>query len=281
MSSTLSRGLTILTLLNQRSSATVGEMEQLLSIPKATIYRILAVLTRDGFVYRHGAGNCFRLTQKVKVLSAGLMDGQHLPSLMRPFLEATTQQLRWPASFCTLSDVDLIVQDNTDYESPLAVDRFPTGHQIPLLNTASGMCILAQLGRRVRNDIFHRLLAAGIEAVPTGRDRLALERQLNLFKKQGFAICHRRRQHTEASTISVPIIISGTVTPGALTIRYARAAVKGTAAIQEFVAVLRASAAKMAAVASSAQVISGSHAFRSSDWHDGRSAKPIPQRERP
>jgi DNA-binding IclR family transcriptional regulator len=143
MASTLTRGLNVLTLLNRRPSATAADLERLLRIPRASVYRILAELVREGFVYKHGSDDGFRISQKVSALSDGLTDEHHLPSLMRPFLEATTRQLRWPVAFCTLSGVDLVLQDNTDRESPLAADRWLSNaaaddRQRPLHPRASG-----------------------------------------------------------------------------------------------------------------------------------------------
>ena len=247
MASTLTRGLDVLTLLNRRPSATAADLERLLRIPRASVYRILAELVREGFVYKHSAGDGFRISQKVTVLSDGLMDEHHLPSLMRPFLESTTRQLRWPVSFCTLSGIDLVLQDNTDRESPLAADRFRIGYRMPLLTTASGLCILAHLGRAARNDVLDRLQVEGLEAVPTGRDRAAFEQQLNVFRAQGYAVQHRRRQHTDASTISVPVALPASTVSAALTIRYARAAVKLAVAVRTFVPVLKAAAAGVSA----------------------------------
>jgi DNA-binding IclR family transcriptional regulator len=118
---------------------------------------------------------------------------------------------------------------------------------MPLLTTASGLCILAHLGRAARNDVLERLQTEGLEAVPTGRARAALEQQLNVFRTQGFAVHHRRRQHTEASTISVPVAIPVSEVPAALTIRYARAAVTLPVAVRTFVPVLKEVAAGVTA----------------------------------
>ncbi len=248
MASTLTRGLNILALLNRQSSATVAELEQSLRIPRATVYRILATLVREGFVYQHSSGDGFRISEKVRVLSEGLTDKNHLASLMRPFMEAATEQLRWPVAFCTLSGVDLVLQDNTDDESPLAADRFRIGYRMPVLTTASGRCILAHLAPTARTEVIERLAAEGLEAVPTGHDRTALEQQLTVVRRQGFSVYHRQRQHTEASTIAVPVAMPGSDVPAALTIRYARAAVTLPVAIRTFVPVLKQSAASMIAL---------------------------------
>lgn len=247
MVNTLTRGLAVLAFLNRLSSATAAELQESLQIPRASVYRILATLMREGFVYKHASGDRYRIAPRVALLSAGLTDGQHLPSLMRPLMEQVTQKLRWPVSFCTLVGAGLVVQENTDHESPLAADRFRVGYRIPVLSSASGLCILAHMNRTLFKQTLKELAREGLEPLPDAGARMELERQLMTIRKQGFSVYHRRRHRTEASTISVPVVIPGTRVPAALTIRYAKTAVATSTAIRDFVPVLKDAAAGVAA----------------------------------
>ncbi|MBT6423434.1 MAG: helix-turn-helix domain-containing protein, partial [Porticoccaceae bacterium] len=65
----LSNGLEILVYLNRRDTASAGELSTELSIPRATVYRILSTLVEKGFVYQHPDDQLFHMTPKVRVLS--------------------------------------------------------------------------------------------------------------------------------------------------------------------------------------------------------------------
>lgn len=234
----LSRGLDVLILLNRRDSISASEFAAELKIPRATVYRILDTLTEKGMVYQHQSDQRFRITNKVRTLSDGFTDEDHIAHISRPFMKRVTRKLKWPVALATISGVDLIVRENTDKFSPLALESFSSGYRMPMLHTASGICILAFTPATRRRVILDTLakMNRGRDAVV--HQRKSLNRKLQEIRRRGFAVHHRHRKHSDLTAISVPILLADDDARGALTIRYARTAMKLPAATQRFVPVI-------------------------------------------
>ena len=234
----LSRGLDILILLNRRDSISASEFASELKIPRATVYRILETLTEKGMVYQHQADQRFRITRKVRTLSDGFTDEDHIAHISRPFMRRVTKKLKWPVALATISGVDLIIRENTDKYSPLAIENFSSGYRMPILHTASGTCILAHISVTRRRVILDTLAKMNRKHDAVVHQRESLERKLKEINRRGFSVHHRHRKHSDLTAISVPILLSEDNARGALTIRYARTAMKLPVAVQQFLPVI-------------------------------------------
>jgi IclR family mhp operon transcriptional activator len=234
----LSRGLDILTLLNRRDSISASEFASELEIPRATVYRILETLAEKGMVYQHESDQRFRITRKVRTLSDGFTDEDHIAHISRPFMRRVTKKLKWPVALATISGVDLIIRENTDKYSPLALESFSSGYRMPILHTASGACILAHTGEARRNVILDTLTNMNREHDTVVHQRDNLDRKLEEIKRRGFSVHHRHREHSDLTAISVPILLADDHARGALTIRYARTAMKLPEAVQQFLPII-------------------------------------------
>jgi len=234
----LSRGLDILVLLNRRDSISASEFANELKIPRATVYRILETLTEKGMVYQDQADQRFRITRKVRTLSDGFTDADHIAHISRPFMKRVTRKLKWPVALATISGVDLIVRENTDKFSPLALENFSSGYRMPILHTASGICILAHTSAMRRRVILDTLTQMNRKHDTVVHQREHLDRKLKEIRRRGFAVHHRHRKHSDLTSISVPIILNDDSARGALTIRYARTAMKLPVAVRQFLPVI-------------------------------------------
>ncbi len=234
----LGRGLDILILLNRRDSISASEFACELKIPRATVYRILETLTEKGMVYQHQADQRFRITRKVRTLSDGFTDEDHIAHISRPFLRRVTKKLKWPVALATISGVDLIIRENTDKYSPLAIETFSSGYRMPILHTASGICILAYTSKTRRRVILDTLAQMNRRQDSVVHQRASLDRKLQEIKRRGFSVHHRHRKYSDLTAISVPILVAKDNAPGALTIRYARTAMKLSVAVKQFLPVM-------------------------------------------
>lgn len=233
----LSRGLDILTLLNKCDSVTPAELSRELAIPRATVYRILDTLTDKGFIYQHKSDKRFRMTDMVRALSDGFTDEDHMANISRDFLNDVTRQLVWPVSLATISGIDLIVRENTDKLSPLAVEQFTIGYRMPILNSASGICILAFMDAVSRDVILNMLAQVKRKQDQLVHNRRELEKMFKKVCRQGYAVHHRHRNISDMTAIAVPIRAQERVR-GALTVRYARTALPLHTAVEKFVPVV-------------------------------------------
>lgn len=242
----LQRGLSILTLLNKRDSASALEIANELDAPRATVYRILDTLIEMDFIYQHNSDKRFRLTHKVRALSDGFTDEDHMAHISRPFLSRLTRTFSWPATLATISGIDLIVRENTDQQSPLASEQFTIGYRMPILRTASGLCILANMSVKRRNVVLKTLVKAQPKYSEIIQQEKALKKKLSTIARQGYSINHRARRVADMTAISVPIKTGVTDVKGALTIRYARTVMNQSEAARTFVPALQTAAAGIA-----------------------------------
>ncbi|MCH9694552.1 MAG: helix-turn-helix domain-containing protein [Gammaproteobacteria bacterium] len=230
----LGRGLEVLSLLNKRDSASAAELARDLDAPRASIYRILHTLQAMGYIYQHPSDNRFRIKLKVRELSDGFTDEDHMANVSHPYLSRITRKFSWPVTLATISGINLIVRENTDQESPLANERFTIGYRMPLLRTASGRCILAHMPKARRTVVLETLAESDPKFRSIVRQPVELEKAFRKIRADGYSINHRSRRLSDLTAISVPILTAPRVVRGAVTIRYARTAMKSPEAIRRF-----------------------------------------------
>lgn len=242
----LSRGLEILILLNRRDSVSAGELARELGIPRATVYRILETLCEKDLVRQHDSDKRFRITPRVRTLSAGFTDEDHMAHISRLHLKRVTAKLNWPVALATIAGVELIIRENTDQISPLAIEKFTSGYRMPILHTASGMCILAHMKPRRRKIILDTLEELNRKEDQLAKQRESLDRRMRTIRRRGYEIHHRARRHSDLTALAVPILLKRDQVRGAVTIRYARPAVSRETAVDTFVPVLNKAASGIA-----------------------------------
>jgi IclR family mhp operon transcriptional activator len=249
----LSNGLEILIFLNKRNSSSAGELSKKLGIPRATVYRILGTLEEKGFVYKHPDDHRYHIKPKVKALSEGYSEDDQLTTIARPHLLHVTKILRWPIALAVKSGVELILRDNTDKASPLAIEHFSSGYNVPILGNASGPCILANLSLIEQRDILNVLRDTGRLVDLTKQSVEEIIKSLKIIKKQGYSIHKRERNKSyvgymrisNLTSLSIPIIKKNNNIVGAMTIRYATSALTKEKALKDFIPVMRKAASKI------------------------------------
>ena len=220
----LSRGLDILDFLNRSSGATPVILARELSVPRATVHRILETLIETGYVYQHPSDGIFRLTVKVRTLSSGFTDQAVMANLGRDLMEEVTKALAWPVSFSAISGADVIIHENTDASSPLAVEKFKIGYRMPILESASGICILAFMPDIERENILVMLSKVNCNRDQTARQSAEFRLLIEKASRIGYATRRRKRARFDISAIAVPVR-TGDKVYGALTLRYHEPAV--------------------------------------------------------
>ena len=220
----LSRGLDILSFLNRFSSATPVILAKELRVPRATVHRILETLADKGYIYKHPSDGEFRLTPKVRMLSSGYTDQAVIANLGRHLMEEVTEVLSWPVSFAAISGADLIIHENTDASSPLAVEKFKIGYRMPILESASGICILAFMSDGERDAILDMLGTFNYHGDQLMQQLTEVRLSIKNAFKIGYATHSRKRARFDISAIAVPVQMGDKVY-GALTLRYHKPAV--------------------------------------------------------
>jgi IclR family transcriptional regulator, mhp operon transcriptional activator len=243
----LMRGLDALTVLNLRDGATVSEVAHEIRLPRTTVYRILETLCNSGFVYRDSADERYRLTILVRGLSEGFDDETWVNQIARPMIYGLCAEIVWPVSIATLSGTKMMLREATDHATPLAIERYSAGFQLPLLNTAPGRAFLANCPPVQRDALIEILARSNKEEDKPARDRAELLRALGEIKLQGFATATRTRRLIDEYTISVPVPLNDR-TLAALTVRFIASALPLKAGLERFLPKLRQCAAKISSI---------------------------------
>ncbi|HMH30173.1 MAG TPA: IclR family transcriptional regulator C-terminal domain-containing protein [Steroidobacteraceae bacterium] len=243
----LMRGLDALTVLNLRDGATVSEVAHEIRLPRTTVYRILETLCDSGFVYRDSADERYRLTILVRGLSEGFDDETWVNQIARPMIHGLCAEIVWPVSIATLSGTKMMLREATDHATPLAVERYSAGFQLPLLSSAAGRSFLANCPPAQRDSLIEILARSNKEEDRPARDRAELLRALAEIKSQGFATATRTRRLIDEYTISVPVPLNDR-TLAALTVRFIASAVPLKTGVERFLPKLRQCAAKISSI---------------------------------
>jgi IclR family transcriptional regulator, mhp operon transcriptional activator len=243
----LMRGLDALTVLNLRDGATVSEVAHEIRLPRTTVYRILETLCNSGFVYRDSTDERYRLTILVRGLSGGFDDEAWVNQIAKPMIYSLCAEIVWPISIATLSGTKMMLREATDHSTPLAIERYSAGFQLPLLNTATGRAYLAHCPTVQRDALIEILARSNKEEDRPARDRTELLRTLAEVKSQGFATTTRTRRLVDEYTISVPVPLNERIL-AALTVRFIASALPLKTGLDRFLPKLRQGAAKISSV---------------------------------
>jgi IclR family mhp operon transcriptional activator len=219
----LTRGLDALTFLNMRDGATVSEVAHDIRLPRTTVYRILETLCGAGFVFRDAKDERYRLTIRVRGLSGGFDDEAWVTQLAKPIIENLCSEIVWPVNIATLSGTKMTLREATDHSTPLAIERYSAGFQLPLLASSAGKAYLAHCPPARRDALIEILARSNKEEDRAARDRGELLRMLAEIKTQGYAAMTRTRRLADEIAISVPVSLSDKVL-ASLTVRCAASA---------------------------------------------------------
>lgn len=109
----LSRGLALLTELNRVGHARVSALAKATGIDRTTTYRLLATLERHGLVDQRGEDDMFGLTARVRTLSDGYHERDHLARSVAQHLGTLLQQVQWPSDFAVFDQDAMTICEST------------------------------------------------------------------------------------------------------------------------------------------------------------------------
>lgn len=240
----LMRGLDALTFLNSQDGATVSEVAHEIRLPRTTVYRILETLCDSGFAFRDQSDERYRLTIRVRGLSAGFDDEAWVSRIAKPIMQALGEELTWPLHLATLSGAQMRIREATDQQTPFAIDRYVPGMQMPLLSTSTGRVYLAFCPAAQSDAIIEGLARSGGDEERMAKQKPELRRLLADIKAQGYASTARSRRMIEELTLSVPVPLSER-SLAVLTLRFVASAIPLKVGVERFLPKLRQCAAKI------------------------------------
>lgn len=232
------RVLDVLVAVNRHEAGTLTELAATTGLSAATTLRLLRTLQANGFIARDQADDRYRPTAKVRQLSSGHNDEAWITDCVRPHLVLLGRKLKWPVSLAIPSGIRMLIRENTDASSPLAIRRYTTGLTLPMLRSASGLAYLASCNP-VQRDMLLEILASAEDAddAMVG-DPIEIRRMLDEIGQRGYAFHHVPRRVSDLTTLAVPILSVQRMF-GCITVRFARSAVGEREATRDFLPALR------------------------------------------
>lgn len=179
----------------------LGQLHQLLDLPKPTVYRLLSTLRGAGYVVPEGDGGVYRVTGKVRELGSGYTERSLLLDVGSPIARRVTRQIKWPLAIGTLDGTVIVVRYSTMPYSPLAVQATTVGHRLSLLESAMGLTYLAYCDDVEREVLLQLLRGAAPEG---GLAEQSVASALRTTRRQGYGLRLPSRRGNSA-TVAVPI----------------------------------------------------------------------------
>ncbi len=198
------RALAIFDAFDEQSlSLTLQEIGQRIAMPKATAFRLVNTLERAGFLIRL-ENNHYCLSLKLVRLAGLVRSTVTLRDVARPVMIDVNRRTGETITLNTIDGASRICLEVVDTPAPLMTIARP-GERVSLLYGATSRILLAYMSAQER--------AAVIAAHPDGSDidMEALERELQRYRRQGYAITRSQRVQG-VTAIAVPVTnVDGTV----------------------------------------------------------------------
>ncbi|MEK7885820.1 DNA-binding transcriptional regulator [Burkholderia contaminans] len=190
----LSRGLQVLQALNalENGRATSQQLSEVTGLHRTTVRRLLETLVEGGFVRRSESDDTFRLTLRVRTLSEGFTDDEHIATIAPPIMATLLQRIVWPSDLTTPDGDSMIIRETTHRFSPLSFHRSMVGRRLPMLLTASGRIYFASCQDAEREDILDLLRtgAGGEQQQRLASDDAFIRNLVRRTRADGFGSNH-------------------------------------------------------------------------------------------
>ena len=185
----LVRGLEVLCALNEApgASGSPASLAKATGLHRTTVKRLLETLREAGFV-RRLPDDSFRLTFRVRSLSAGFTDETWVAQVAAPLLRKLTEDVLWPSDLVTLEGEELVIRDSTHAFSPLSFHPAMLGQRLPFLQTAVGRAYLAFCAPAERDALLAMLRSRNDKDGHLARDTRRVRALLQATRARGYAI---------------------------------------------------------------------------------------------
>jgi len=161
----------------------------------------------------------------------------------KPLVNRVGAEVRWPLALATPQGSDMMVRLGTDFDTPLAIDRYFIGFRTPMLHAPSGLCYLAFCDDEKRASIIDLVRRSGATADQSPDWEAQLDYKLDQIRRQGF--CHIRFAQYREGGLAVPVFADGRVI-GGLVMRYIKSTMKAPQLEEHYVPVVKQLAADIA-----------------------------------
>ncbi|MDF1687611.1 MAG: IclR family transcriptional regulator [Parvibaculaceae bacterium] len=139
----LEKGLDIIEFLSSSDTDyTLAEIASKIGRTKGEIFRMLAVLEMRGYVVRVDDADKYQVTDKLFQLGLRRPKYKSLAYIATPLMEVFAEETRYPCHLAIPTGSQIAVITRVDCPDPVGV-TVRVGYRQPLLETGSGLCLLA------------------------------------------------------------------------------------------------------------------------------------------
>lgn len=202
MIQSLDRGIQILLILAQKSSAGITELAEELGVDKSTASRLVETLRNRDMVRVDPETKKYRLGFRILHLGEALKDNLNVIAIARPMLLSLSAQLNESVHFCAYNNSNVYVMDQVRSSKNYALSA-TVGMIEPLHCSSVGKCILAyRRPETIRALLEDYTFTPYTEHTITNKE--ALLEHLDQIRASGFALDDEEMAHG-VRCIAVPI----------------------------------------------------------------------------
>ena len=153
----LERGLDVLLEVQARRAVSLHELHQALSLPKATLLRMLLTLGRKGLVWQRLADGAYlpHLGAVARITGAPV---EQIAEVASPYMKALSTKVAWPSVLAAprLDHMEIVETNSPLFRLDSAI-LGPVGVKLSYIHTATGRAYLAACEESEREAIIARL----------------------------------------------------------------------------------------------------------------------------
>ena len=205
LSNSLSRGLLILECFTaKRPRLSPSQIQELAKIPRATLFRLLKILTGFGYLKHDEESKKYYLGPSVLHMGFAVLHSMEARDIIRPYLETLARQFNKSIGLLMLDDNEMVYVERVRVPS-IRVFNVSVGTRIAVYPTAAGKAVLAYLDQAKVKQIAGELKKEG--KVDIGENGERLFNSLSEVRRDGYSI-NDDELYKGVRAIAVPLFSS-------------------------------------------------------------------------
>lgn len=214
----LARGLAVVRAIGAADGpVTLGQLHRATGLDRATLLRILATLSEEGWLYRGIGDNRYRLAYRLHDLGAHMSIHDAVAEVAAPVLDRLQKALRWPSDVSVFDGDGMAIIETSRRRTPFVINREVLGYKPGMLQSAMGRAYLAYCDARQREHILKVLRRKGGKDAELAGDQAYVARVLAEVRDRGYATRDPGMSVLSSDVeegvcaIAVPILVFGDV----------------------------------------------------------------------
>lgn len=239
----VSRAFDVLQCINRMDAPTLTDISKETGLPYPSVFRLTQTLTYLGLIEAEPSRKRYRPTALVHTLSQGYQRDDALTSHAREHIVDLTETVGWPISIVVRVGNRMMVKDSTHALTTLTLNNYYPGHNLPLMECATGRAYVAFCPDEELNVLIRSLRE--VETQENSQNLKMLEGTdfIEKTRADGYAT-YARNAHTanpgKTSSVAVPIFeASGEAVKACLVVTFFASALSMQEAVDRFVPQLK------------------------------------------